>query len=224
MFAREKLRKQQKKLGSKGTAHQHGDLNKKREKVRARHQEHQEQRDRYMPGIGEADHPSRRQTHDTEPEFAELGLPSSYTVETLAAAGLASLATTEKRLRCGTCNDALATARNQLGAKALELKYKKANVRGDGATTRSEATLQEYSEKITNSQWRYNNSRNALVRLGMSSTDSTKYLEMTSSDLKTLKYYLENDSQELGQGYAGISWIWRSSTIPTTGWQVIGVF
>lgn len=177
-----------------------------------------------MAGIGEADHPSRRQTHDTEPEFAEIGLPSSYTAETIAAAGLTSLAAAEKRLRRATCNDALATARNQLGAKALELKYKKANVRGDGATTRSEATLQEHSEKIARSQWRYNNSRNALIRLGMSSTDSTKYLEMTSSDLKTLKSYLENDSQELGQGYATISWIWRSSAIPTPGWQVIGVF
>lgn len=190
----------------------------------SRLQDHQKHRELYMPGLGEADHPSRRPTENLGPEFAEIHLPSSYTATSLSAAGLSSMAGTERKLRRATCNDALETTRNQLGAKALELKYKKDNVRGVGATTRSEGVLQEHSEKVARSRSRYNNSRNALLRLEMSPTDSAKYLEMTKNDVKTLKSYLDIDSHGLGQGYAAISWIWRSSAALKDDWQAIGTF
>lgn len=221
---REKVRQEQKELGNKGTAGQHNAMNSKRDKLLNRLKEHQEESELYMPGIGKADHPSRRTTQDLGPEYAEIGLPSSYAADTLAAAGLTSAADVEKKLRRATCNDALEITRNQLGVKAMELKFKKANVRGEGPTTRSEGVLQDHSEKIARTQWRYNNSRSALDRLGMSPTDSTKYLEMTKNDLKTLRSYLEDDSHGLGQGYAAISWIWRSSAVLTDDWQVIGTF
>ncbi|KAF8600187.1 hypothetical protein BDV93DRAFT_448090 [Ceratobasidium sp. AG-I] len=219
----DKLKEEAKKLGSRGTPRQHELLNSKRQALLSRVLEHRKQHEVFMPGVGEPDHPSRRQTQDIDPEYAELGLPSSFTISTIAAAALSSVADLEKELRRATCNDALETIRNLLGAKALALKYKKAGARGNGNVTRAETALQGQSDKVARCQWRYNNSRGALFRLGASPTDCTKYLEVTRLDLKTLSSYLEDDSRGIGQGYAAISWIWRTSAVQTDDWQVIAL-
>lgn len=175
-----------------------------------------------MPEIGEPDHPSRRQTQNIDPEYGELNLPSSFNIATIKAAGLSSVAELEKELRRGMCNDELVTVRNLLGAKALALKYKKNRIRGNNNVTRAEVALQNQSNQVARAQWRYNNSRNALFRLGISPTDSTTYLEMSRDDLKTLGSYLENDSLGVGQGYVSIPWIWRTSAVEGDDWQVMG--
>lgn len=158
-----------------------------------------------------------------EPEHSDLGLPSSFTPPTLLAAGLISMAELEKDLRRGMCDDALESVRHFLGARALALNYKRRHVRGEVATTRAEAGLRAHSAKISKARWRYKNSREALKRLGFSDSDLRRYQILTAEDLRSLKSYLQDISRGVGQGYAAISWIWRSSaTTHIDEWQVNG--
>ncbi|KAG8792106.1 hypothetical protein FRC12_007158 [Ceratobasidium sp. 428] len=44
---------------------------------------------------------------------------------------------------------------------------------------------------------------------------------MTDSDMRTLKEYLKEVSQGVGQGYVGISWVWCSTGVPKGDkWQL----
>lgn len=169
------------------------------------------------------DHSSYVLVTDDEPEHAELGMPSSFSTETLLDAGLSSLAELEKELRRGMCNDVLDFIRQLLGARAFALNHKKRHVRGEGATTRAEDGLRAHSAKISQARWRYDNSRNALIRLGADPSDLHLYQAITTDDLRSLKSYLEEHSRGVGQGYASISWIWcRNITPDIDEWQVNG--
>lgn len=193
--------------------------------LRDRILEHQKRRLRYMAPLADTvpDHPQRRHLTGNDPEHMELALPSAYKPDTLAAADLESLADLEQELRRGICNDALDSVKQLLGARAYAIKQKNRHVRGQVATTRSEATIHAHTAKISKAQWRYTSSREALLRLGASESDSELYLELTSSDLKPLQAFLEQDSRGVGQGYTSISWIWRSDIAPNVSeWQVNG--
>ncbi|KAG8695036.1 hypothetical protein FRC08_008109 [Ceratobasidium sp. 394] len=169
----------------------------------------------------EPDHPDRIPPPDDEPEHWDLGLPSSFDPATLLATGLSSLADLEKELRRGMCGNSLASTRHDLGARAFAINYKNQHVHGEAAVTRSEAVLRAHSAKIANTRWRYDNSRNALLRLGPSDLDLRRYREMTDGDLRTLKSYLEEVSRGIGQGYNGISWVWCSDAVPHSNeWQI----
>lgn len=177
-----------------------------------------------MADLSEPDHPSHRLSQSSDPEHAELALPSCYRRTSLESAGLGKLAETEAKLRRAACNDALRTLRNLLGAKALAIKWKRANVSGERATTRAEAALKVHKQKIAQARWKYNNSREALMRLSSDESDSKVYKVIKAEDLKQLKGYLEEDSPGLGQGYRAIPWIWRTSAAANEEeWQLKGV-
>ncbi|CUA73170.1 hypothetical protein RSOLAG22IIIB_10613 [Rhizoctonia solani] len=135
---------------------------------------------------------------------------------------LASLAELEGQLRRALCSDTLEIIRQTLGAKAFTLKYKNKNARGQGATTRAQAAINEQTEKLRQAKWRYTNSRNALLRLGLlSADDKDKYLELTDQDLKALKSYIEETSRGVGQAHAVISWIWRTGVVKNKDeWEI----
>ncbi|CAE6442510.1 unnamed protein product [Rhizoctonia solani] len=147
------------------------------------------------------------------PEYSKLGLPTSYLTGTLKDHSLLELLELEIQLRRATCNDALRAVRHLLGAKALLLRYKRKNTSGERATTRAEKVMKDHQEKITKAQWRYNNSREALLRHSTADSDSKTYLEMKNSDLRRLDDYVE-ESKGLGQGYQSIAWIWRPANTP----------
>jgi K+-sensing histidine kinase KdpD len=143
----------------------------------------------------------------------------------LLARAYSKLADQEAKLRRAVCNDSLQVIKNLLGAKALTLKHKHKNLRGEGATTRSEAALQGQNEKVVRAQWRYNNSRRALLRVSTLESDRTTYQQLKKEDLKILKTYLEDDSKGLGQGYRAIPWIWRTTAAENNEeWQVEGMY
>jgi hypothetical protein len=176
-----------------------------------------------MADLGEPNHPNRRPVRAADPEHAELGLPSSYLRESLAGSGLNRLAELEAELRRAVCNDALQTLRNLLGAKAWSVRWKRANTSGERSTTRAEATLKLHNEKLSRARWRYNNSRDALLRLSNAESDLKTYEVLHQHDLKHLKDYLERDSQSLGQGYREIPWIWRCAAVANSeDWQIEG--
>ncbi|QRV88445.1 hypothetical protein RhiJN_16463 [Ceratobasidium sp. AG-Ba] len=167
-----------------------------------------EERDKYMGDCGEPDHPELKLTEATSPDDAQLGLPSSYLPQTMQEANLHRLVELEADIRRADCHDTLDRVRELLGAKALMLKLKKANVRGEVPTTRAESKLRAHTEKVQKERWRYNNSRDALIRLGATDGDLKIYKRLEDHDLRYLKDYSENESRGLGQGHVSPPWIW----------------
>ncbi|EUC58285.1 hypothetical protein RSOL_246680, partial [Rhizoctonia solani AG-3 Rhs1AP] len=217
------LRDEVKKHGPKPTPQQSTSINKQRINLANRIAQHNKKRSQFMGQLIEHDLDTEPagSTNVGEPEHTDLGLPSSFHPPTLSKAGLTSLADLEKDLRRGMCDDALESVRQLLGARALALNYKRRHVRGEVATTRAEAKLRDQNAKVAKVRWRYENSRDALFRLGFSDSDHRCYQLITVDDLRSLKSYLEDISRGVGQGYAKISWIWRSSaTTNTDDWQV----
>ncbi|KAG9092290.1 hypothetical protein FRC06_000161 [Ceratobasidium sp. 370] len=141
-------------------------------------------------------------------EDAELGLPCSYCPETIRSLGLGKLVELEADLRRADCNDKLDRVHDLLGAKALTIKFKNENIRGEIQTTKAEAALQAHTDKIHNEQWLYNNSRNTLIRLGATSEDLKIHRRLKNTDLKYLKDFSEKDSRAPGQGYMAVPLIW----------------
>jgi hypothetical protein len=200
-------------------------LSTKKSALLTKLQLHLEEARSYLGAVGNPDHPERRKVVNAEPENAELGLPSSYLNSTLKECGLLSLSELEIRLRRATCDDTLQGLRNLLGVKAITLKYKKKNLRGEIATTRAENKLKEHNKKISFVQWQYNNSLDALIRLGLPAAELARYERVTQDDLKYLQVYLEEESGTLGEGTREIPWLWRSSIgCDSDNWQVDGEY
>jgi hypothetical protein len=183
-------------MGPNPTPRQSDSINKQRINLRDRILQHQKRLPQYMALLEdqEPNHVDRQPPPDDEPEHLELGLPSLFSRATVTTASLISLADLEKDLCRGMCHDALNSVRQLLGARALAIKYKKRHVRGEVATTRSEAALRAHSVKISKAQWRYDNSRNALFRLGPNDSNLRIYQEVTDEDLRTLWLFLQDDS------------------------------
>jgi hypothetical protein len=213
-------------MGHNPTPRQSESLNKQRLNLRDRIAQHQTRRPQFMASLveQEPDHPCYVRPTDDEPEHSELRLPSSFAPKTLVTAGLSSLVDLERDLRRGMCSDTLDCLRHFLGARAFALNYKKRHIRGEVATTRAEAGLRAHSAKISKARWRYDNSRDALVRLGFKDSDIHQYKEISDDDLISLKLFLEEYSRGVGQGYQSISWIWRRD-IPSDidEWQINGM-
>ncbi|KAG8779018.1 hypothetical protein FRC12_024685 [Ceratobasidium sp. 428] len=217
------IRDDVKEIGLDPTPRQATSINKQRTTLRDQLLEYQKRQARYMNILSdqEFNHPDQIVPTDDEPEHSELGLPSSYLRETLLAADLGSLADLELELRLSMCNDSLEAVRHLLGAKAYALNYKNRHVRGEVATTRSEAGLRAHSAKISKARWRYDNSRKAALRLNPGAPNFQRYQEITDADLKTLQSLLDDTSRGVGQGYRAIPWIWRSVTgVNNDEWQI----
>jgi hypothetical protein len=174
-----------------------------------------------MGECSDPNHPDLTLGQSVDPEEAELGLPSSYHPDTAKEAGFSQLAKLEADLRRAVCNDTLEVIRDLLGARALTLKFKNRNLRGEISTTRAEAALRAHTEKIHKEQWRYNNSRLALLRLGATDDDLKK------GDLVFLKDWMEVDSRAPGQGFVAMPWIWTRRTgvfADDENWQAQGKY
>ncbi|QRV96840.1 hypothetical protein RhiJN_24858 [Ceratobasidium sp. AG-Ba] len=178
---------------SNPTPRQADSLNKQRINLCDRILRHQKQRAGLRGEFAGQDpnHPDLATPTDDKPEHSQLGLPSSFSKDSIASASLSTLAKLEVELRRGACEDALDSLRRLLGARDLAYKHKDANVRGHVQTTQAQAGLCAYSGKITKARWRYNNSRDAMIRLGAGGSVLDVYLVIKDSDLHSLKSYLQ---------------------------------
>ncbi|KAG9085635.1 hypothetical protein FS749_004267 [Ceratobasidium sp. UAMH 11750] len=208
------LQDEAKAIGSNPTPRQASTLNTQRMAFRDRVLVHQKRRTYYMPGLDPPDHPEYEPPRDEDLENVEIVLPSSYSPETIEVAGLSSLANSELGLREGACGDSVESTKQLLGAKSLAINHKKRHVRGEMATTRSEAVIRRHGERISKAQWRYENSRKAIIRLGAPQPVQDKYPELKKSDLVPLQSYMEDVSRGVGQGHVSAPWIWRSQVAP----------
>ncbi|KDN39963.1 hypothetical protein RSAG8_08412, partial [Rhizoctonia solani AG-8 WAC10335] len=203
-----------KELGSNPTMGKADNLNTQRLAISDRVVAHERKRLTYMGEIDTPDHPEFSPIVDDAMDGAIVLMPSSYSSEIIQSAGLPALAELEGQLRRAMCSDTLESIRQLLGAKAFSLKHKKQHARGQAAMTRARAAIDSQTAQLERARWRYNNSRSALLRLGLlTADDKENYLELSDKDLQTLKSYIEETSRGLGQGHAAISWIWRTSIV-----------
>ncbi|QRV85335.1 elongator complex protein 1 [Ceratobasidium sp. AG-Ba] len=220
----ENLKDERRTLGSNPTSRQAELLNSKRLALRDRIDHFTQKRALHMLEIGEADRPRPLQFVGEDGEWAEpieLGLPSSYEPSTLAAAGLSKLADIERKLRRGTCTDALESVKRLLGGKAAAIKFKNLHISGQVAITRAESAIQKHTAKILKARKRYLNSRQALLQLEPTEVDLDQYRDLEISDLKPLKTYFEEYAQTTGHGKTSMSWIWRSAAAPNKDdWEI----
>lgn len=222
-FSRDQLRMDAMELNAHSTPRQHNLINDRRKLLNARITAHRQERERFLGVIGDPDHPDRPSVSSSDPDNAELRLPSSYLPNSLVNAGCSKPREVEGELRRAVCNDALQTIRNLLGAKSFAINYKRKNVVGQIATTRAESALQDLQNKVNRAQRRYNRSRSALLCLDILESDRTTYQQLKKEHLKMLAVYLDQDSSGLGQGSQAIPWLWRSNTAPNSEeWQIEG--
>lgn len=213
-----------KKLDPEATYRRHNVVNDRRKSLNDRVLSHRNKRDIYMANLGEPDHQTHRVVQSGEPEYAELALPSSYRPNTLNLAGLRQIGEKEGEIRRAVCNEALRSLRSLLGTQALAIKWKGRNIVGECSSTRAEVTLKAHRDKIEGARWRYNNSRDALMRLDIDPSDQETYRVIDKADLKYLHDYLDGDSRGLGQGLCEIPWFWRTAAIVNDEeWQLEGM-
>ncbi|CAE6509660.1 unnamed protein product [Rhizoctonia solani] len=216
------LEQEEAKLDPVASYHRQNALNDKKKALTKRVNAHREERETFMPGMGEPDHPELPNVL-ANLEHVELALPSSYEACNLARASLDKLAAVEGKLRRAACGDALQGLKNLLGWKAQALRWKKANTAGEIMTTRAEGALKDHNEKVKQARQRYDRSWRALMRLNLQDSDSDTYRKLEDHDLKNLKDYLADDSIALGQGYASLPWIWRTgAAYNDKTWQIEG--
>ncbi|KDN41115.1 hypothetical protein RSAG8_07669, partial [Rhizoctonia solani AG-8 WAC10335] len=207
--------------GDDPTRRQKNDVDRKRLALRDRMVAHETKRTAFMGETEAPDHPDYSPIIEDWMENTMVIMPSSFTPETIGSAGLSSLGELEAQLRRAMCRDALESLRELLGAKAFALNYKSRQARGQGSMTRARATIKSQSDQIQKTRWRYNNSRDALIRLGHIKDDDEVFKVITDNDTRTLKEYIEETSRGVGQGHAVISWIWRNTVVRNDGqWEI----
>jgi hypothetical protein len=117
-----------------------------------------------------------------EPEAENLLLPSHMTIAEQERHGLADLAKIEFHLREGQAHDALEEVRLAIKTFNYNLKFKIKNVRGQGANTRAQAFLATLNMDKLKSAKRYRLARNALIALGLPTSDLS-FQPLNDSDL-----------------------------------------
>lgn len=135
---------------------------------------------------------------------AKLYLPSDFTTLERTEYGLSSLAATELRLRQAQALDLIFKLHDLLRQKSSNIIFKKTHARGQGVNTRAESLIQEISGEIKKLMSLYNDSREAMNRLGLPPDDETFRL-LTTTDLRMkdpTRYHA------LGDGSKVESWIW----------------
>ncbi|CUA69229.1 Elongator complex protein 1 [Rhizoctonia solani] len=211
-----------KELGSKLTQRQITSVNSKRITLRNRIKEHLEKRDRFMADMDQPDSPRVQKFLEADDDDhwlqeVDLAMPSSYKASTISQISLTSLSELEKQLRRAMCNEALEAVKKLLRSRTSKIKHKDQHIRGQVPNTRARGAINLDTGKVLKARWRYENSRTALVALGMNKEDESKYLELALDDLKPLKAYYDDYAKTTGHGYnLGVPWIWKSSAAPNT--------
>lgn len=142
------------------------------------------------------------------PETEKLYFPSSFNQAVRSSLQLNKLAAVEYSLREGQAYDALENVRLAIKIFNFNLDFKKTYVHGQGPNTRA----QEYLRTLTNDKKTaadtYRRSRAALIKLGLSETDSS-LRELLDSEL-----WSKDTSRpaRLGDSRKEDPWFWTVGT------------
>ncbi|KAI0055075.1 hypothetical protein BV25DRAFT_1816134 [Artomyces pyxidatus] len=173
----------------------------------------------YMPGsltVVNAESSASAAVETSRPALAEkaenlkLWLPSELS-ESLRVAGCsAGLVDKEVRLRTAQADDALHQIRRQLRLRLAWVHEKKIHIDGpgQGAMTRSHATLKRVNEKLQRFVAKYRRARAALVILSPGGSWEAQLRVLADEDIRSPT----KDEEGLGKDKRVLSWIWRVQT------------
>lgn len=106
------------------------------------------------------------------PENESLFLPSDLTIPHIKKLGLDSIAKTEYRIREGQAHDCLEEVRRCIQSYNHHIAAKAKTVHGQRHATRARVIVDNLVADIHKAADSYNNSRNALLRLGLDPADT----------------------------------------------------
>lgn len=118
-------------------------------------------------------------------ENANLQLPSGFTHAERIEYGLEALGECEYALREGEAYDAIRSLRESIKERYVSIKHKQAHIRGQKDNTRAQRLLQRREEDNRQIAGKYNDARDALLRLGLDPT-RTPLLPLSNDDLHML--------------------------------------
>ncbi len=156
-----------------------------------------------------------------EVENVRLGLPSDITNTHRSKVCATRLQDIEARLREAQCRDALQDLRNKLHSLAHLYKYKKTNVRHQGANTRARADLNKQEERKLRAAECYRRARRAKLALSGSGSWENELQPLLDGDIRHMtdddpgllskKRKRDQNRPGLGEGHKKISWIWKGA-------------
>jgi hypothetical protein len=141
------------------------------------------------------------------PEAVTLLLPSSLTTSQRFQLKIQRLADQEAQLREGQANDALDSIRSSLAQVSLVFRTQVRNAKSVYTRTRSWGQVQQTNSQVQHHVFRYNTSRNALIKLGAPAHVCLKYLEIRREHLKMPGDIVE--ANRIGQRSDSLPWFWR---------------
>ncbi|KAF9486051.1 hypothetical protein BDN70DRAFT_988377 [Pholiota conissans] len=138
------------------------------------------------------------------PEHEPLLLPSHFSQPLRLSLGLDKYAEIEYTLREGQAHDALESVRKAIRTFNFNLKFKKEQVRGQGANTRAQNFLRTLTADKLSSAEKYRISRRALLSLGLSADDAV-FQELLDTQL-----WSKNSAAplKLGDSHLDDPWFW----------------
>ncbi|KAG6818426.1 hypothetical protein H0H93_005084 [Arthromyces matolae] len=146
------------------TSTQQGSITEQRNRLREKLRAWEQVRSVYMPGLLQY----QSDIHSTvaeNPEDIPLYLPSSLPPEKRNTICVPRLAAAEQKLRTAQCYDTLDTICHLLNMKSRMVRFKNANIRGQGDGTRSRAIIDRVHERARFAASRYSTARAAILAL-----------------------------------------------------------
>lgn len=144
---------------------------------------------------------------DGHPEMTSLSLPSHIADLLNLTERNKKLVSIEIELRQAKCLQSLQRLRTTALQKAQMLRSKKAHVRGETKSTRSQSMITRLSDRMEGAIHDYSTSRRALQVLAKDRFDDSRFKPLAVSDTAGLMKTLTAD-REPGEGYKMLPWFW----------------
>ncbi|KAG9082303.1 hypothetical protein FS749_006959 [Ceratobasidium sp. UAMH 11750] len=145
---------------------------------------------------------------DGQPENLKTLLPSDLSNSQLATIRGAPIMDTKKQLLRASCLKHLQSVRSVTIQRMHNSSSHLKHACGQAMLTRAQTQQARLQDHIETAQWMYNNLRDRLHHLGMTSQDSQTFKTLTAQDLKMLQKDI-GKIRPLGEGHIQLLWYWR---------------
>ncbi|KAJ7191675.1 hypothetical protein B0H12DRAFT_1039767, partial [Mycena haematopus] len=155
--------------------------------------------DNYMPGLRTwiaQQHPALPTGNNATPETIPIYLPSSLPADCRQAVCVTALVEQEDALREAQANEALHNLRAGLRTRTFAHKFKRKNLDGQGAYTKSRELLDGIEDRIRTATARYRAARAALLALRGPGTWDGVFQELRPHDIRGMNERLLNDEEK----------------------------
>ncbi|KAF8131729.1 hypothetical protein K438DRAFT_1911926 [Mycena galopus ATCC 62051] len=155
--------------------------------------------DTYMPGLSQwiaLQNPPLPVADHSKPEMIKIFLPSSLPIDARETVCLPGLIKNEEDLRQAQANEGLRDLRSGLRTRTFAHQFKRRNLSGQGAYTKSQSLLNGIEDRIRDASARYRAAREGLLRLRGTGTWETMLRELQKADIRGINERAMNDQEK----------------------------